>query len=86
MIDSTLVSATATRKDIARLCDDAVKYGFYSVMVNPTYVAYACKLVKGSNVRVGSTIGFPYGVTLPEVKALEAKKVVQIVQENLTWL
>ena len=77
MIDSTLVSATVTRNDITKLCKDAVTYDFYSVMVNATYVDSAAKLLKGSNVRVGSTIGFPFGTTLPEVKAFEAKKVVE---------
>jgi deoxyribose-phosphate aldolase len=83
MIDSTLVSATATREDIAKLCKDAIKYRFYSVMVNPTYVAYASRLVDGTSVRVGSTIGFPFGVTLPEVKAFEAKKAVQLGAKEL---
>lgn len=77
VIDSTMVSATATNDDIAKLCRDAVKYGFYSVMVNTTYVDHATTLVKGSDVRVGATIGFPFGVTLPEVKAFEAKRVIE---------
>lgn len=77
VIDSTLVSATATRSDVEKLCMEAVQYGFGCVVVNPVYVKLAASLLEGTNVKVCSTVSFPYGVTLPEVKALEAIKAVE---------
>ena len=77
MIDSTIVKATATKSEIERLCKEAVRYDFGCICVNPVYVKLAATLLKGSNVKVCSTIGFPFGVTLPEIKALEAIKAVE---------
>jgi deoxyribose-phosphate aldolase len=83
MIDSTLVRADATKSEVEKLCREAIQYGFYSVAVNPTYVKYAASLLKGSNVKVCSTVGFPFGVSLPEVKALEAIKAIEEGAEEL---
>ena len=77
MIDSTNVEATASRSDIEKLCKDAVHHGFGCVCVNPIYVKLASQLLKGSDVKVCSTVGFPFGATLPEIKALEAIKAVE---------
>lgn len=77
MIDSTLVKPNVTKKDVAKLCEDALKYGFKCVVVNPIHVGFAAQLVRDTDVKVCSTIGFPFGITLPEVKALEAKKAVE---------
>ena len=77
MIDSTIVKATATKSEIERLCKEAVQYDFGCICVNPVYVKLAATLLKGSNVKVCSTIGFPFGVMLPEIKALEAIKAVE---------
>lgn len=77
MIDSTIVKPIATKSEIEKLCKEAVQYGFGCVCVNPVYVKFAAGLLKGSNVKVCSTIGFPFGTTLPEIKALEAIKAVE---------
>jgi len=53
------------------------------VCVNPIHVKLAATLLKGSKVKVCSTIGFPFGVTLSEIKALEAVKAVENGAEEL---
>ncbi|MGB9854400.1 MAG: deoxyribose-phosphate aldolase [Candidatus Bathyarchaeales archaeon] len=77
IIDSTLVKATATKSDVEKLCKEAIEYGFGCVVVNPAYVKLASYLLKNSDVKVCSTVGFPFGVALPEIKALEAVKAVE---------
>jgi len=83
IIDSTNVKATTTRNEIESLCKEAVQYGFRCAVVNPVYVKFAAKLLKGSNVKVCSTVGFPFGISLPETKALEAIKAVEDGAEEL---
>ena len=83
MIDSTNIKPDATKEQIVKLCQDAIKYGFKCVAVNPTYVPLAVKLLKNSDVKVCTTVGFPYGATLPEVKAYEAKRVVELGAEEI---
>ena len=34
-------------------------------------------MLKGSSVKLSSTVGFPFGVSLPEIKALEAVKAIE---------
>jgi deoxyribose-phosphate aldolase len=77
MIDSTDVRATATRNEIEALCKEAVHHGIGCVCVNPVYVKFAAGLLKGSGVRLCSTVGFPFGTSLPDVKALEAIKAIE---------
>lgn len=77
MIDSTLVKPTATRSEVEELCKEATQYSFRCAVVNPVYVKFAAKLLKGSIVVACSTVGFPFGITFPEVKALEAVRAVE---------
>jgi len=83
IIDSTNVKATATKSEIEKLCKEAAQHGFGCVCVNLVYVKLAATLLKGSNVKVCSTIGFPFGITLSEIKALEAVKAVEHGAEEL---
>jgi len=83
MIDSTNVKATATKSEIEKLCKEAAHYGFQCAVVNPVYVKFAAKLLEDSKVKVCSTIGFPFGVSLPEVKAFEATKAMENGAEEL---
>ena len=71
LIDHTNLKATATREDILKLCNEAYKYGFKSVCVNPANVSLAKELLRGSDVLVCTVIGFPLGANTQEVKAFE---------------
>lgn len=76
-IDHTNLKPTATKKDIQKLCSEALKFGFCSVCVNPFWVKYASKLLKNSEVKIAAVIGFPLGANSSEIKkqeALEAAK------------
>jgi len=73
MIDHTLLKANATQEEIGKLCEEARKYRFASVCVNPGYVAMSARLLRGSCVKVCTVIGFPLGSTTPTVKAIEAR-------------
>lgn len=82
MIDHTNIRPTATAEDIKKLCGEAIKYGFISAVVNPTHVPLAVELLRGTAVKVCATIGFPLGVTLPEVKAYETKTLAEMGAEE----
>jgi deoxyribose-phosphate aldolase len=77
MIDHTLLKADTTREQIVKLCEEAKQYGFASVCVNPTWVATAAELLKGTDVKVCTVIGFPLGANTPETKAFEAKNAIE---------
>ena len=77
LIDHTLLRADATYAEIDKLCDEARKYGFASVCVNPVHVKRAAQRLAGASSVVCTVIGFPLGATPSENKALEARKALR---------
>ena len=75
-IDHTLLKADAKKEEILNLCEEARKYSFASVCVNPTWVKEAAKALEGSTVKVCTVIGFPLGASTSEVKAFETKNAI----------
>lgn len=76
MIDHTLLSPSATKAEITTLTEEAKKYDFATVCVNPAFVAHAAEQLAGSNVKVCTVIGFPLGASTSETKAFEAKNAI----------
>ena len=74
LIDQTLLKPDATKDDIRRLCQESMNYGFWSVCVNPTYISLAASILRDTEVKICSVVGFPLGANTPEVKAFEAEK------------
>lgn len=77
LIDHTLLKQDASPAAIEKLCQEALEYHFMSVCVNPGFVPLAAKLLKGSDVKVCTVVGFPLGATLPESKAYEAELAIK---------
>ena len=73
LIDHTLLKPEATSIQIERLCQEAVKFGFASVFVNPFWVNFCHKFLKSSKVKVGSVVGFPLGATTTKIKVFETE-------------
>ncbi len=77
LIDHTLLKPESTAADIDKLCDEARRFGFFSVCVNPVFVAQARKLLQGTAVRVCAVVGFPLGAQAPDIKLLEARRAIR---------
>jgi deoxyribose-phosphate aldolase len=78
MIDHTLLNPAATREQIERLCQEGKLYNVHAVCVNSSWVLLAFNALRGTDVKVVSTVGFPLGASLSEVKAFEAKTAVDL--------
>jgi len=76
LIDHTLLKPTATKQDIVKLCEEAKKYGFFAVCVNPMYVSFCKSLLRDTSVKVCTVIGFPLGATTTAVKVFESKEAI----------
>jgi deoxyribose-phosphate aldolase len=77
LIDHTLLRPEATYADIDKLCDEAKKYNFASVCVNPVHVKRCAQHLRGATPVVCTVVGFPLGATPSEVKALEARRAIR---------
>ena len=76
MIDHTLLKPQATDTDIRRLCQEARRYQFVAVCVNPYWVPLAAAELSGSAVRVAAVAGFPLGANTTENKVKEAETAI----------
>ncbi|HON67144.1 MAG TPA: deoxyribose-phosphate aldolase, partial [Phycisphaerae bacterium] len=76
MIDHTNLKPEAVAAAIDRLCEEALRYGFVAVCVNPIWVARCAQMLAGSSVRVASVIGFPLGTSRTETKVDEARRAI----------
>ncbi len=70
-IDHTLLKNNATMEQIDQLCREAIEYDFMSVCVNPGNVELAYNLLKDSDVKVCTVVGFPLGASTVETKKYE---------------
>ncbi len=76
-IDHTILKADAQAKDVEKICKEAAEYHFASVCVNAANVKQVAELLKGTDVKVCTVVGFPLGATLPQVKAFEAQEAIK---------
>ena len=76
-IDHTLLKPDARREDIVRLCEEALRYDFASVCVNPSRIETAAEILQGSDVKVCCVIGFPLGAMSTAAKVFEASDAVR---------
>lgn len=73
LIDHTLLKPDATIPEITKLCEEAKKYDFATVCINPSYVSRCAKLLRDTSVKVCTVIGFPLGATSTATKAFEGE-------------
>ena len=77
MIDHTNLKAFADDAAFEKLCDEAKKYNFKMMAINPAQTVRCKKKLEGSPVHVGAAIGFPLGQTTLECKIFETKDAIE---------
>lgn len=83
MIDHTLLAPDATESQIKKICDEAKEHHFASVCVNPSWVSFCAKELKGTDSKVCTVIGFPLGATSTKSKEEEIKQAIADGAEEL---
>lgn len=77
LIDHTILKQDASLASIEKLCQEAKEFDFMSVCVNPAYVSLCAELLKESDVKVCTVIGFPLGANATAVKVYETSVAVK---------
>jgi deoxyribose-phosphate aldolase len=77
-IDHTILKPEASVEDVRKVCDEAKRYHFASVCVNPNHIQFVAEQLSGSGVAPCVVVGFPLGATTPEVKAEETTTVISL--------
>ena len=78
LIDHTLLKPEVTNGDIEELCEEARRFNFRSVCVNPVFVKEARKQLAGTGSSVITVVGFPLGANLTITKVEETNQVVKL--------
>ncbi len=76
-IDHTLLKPEAVKSQFEQLCDEAVKYGFYSVCVNSCWADFCSRRLRGSDVKVCCVVGFPLGAADSRTKGFETRNAIE---------
>ena len=74
MIDHSLLHPTMTDEDLKAGCELAKQYDVASVCIKPYAVKQACEWLAGSDVMVGTVIGFPQGNSATSIKVAETEQ------------
>lgn len=82
-IDHSLLKPELTERDVEEGCSLAAHYHVASVCVKPCHVALASRLLAGTDVKVGTVIGFPHGSSTSAAKAFEARRALEDGAEEL---
>jgi deoxyribose-phosphate aldolase len=75
-IDHTLLSPTATRAEIVKVCEEAREHSFASVCVNSTWIGLVAQLLAGSRVMPICVVGFPLGAMATASKGSETRQAI----------
>lgn len=76
-IDHAVLKPSFTTADLEAHAAMCIRLGVGCMCVRPTDVAAAALLLKGSACIPASVVGFPHGISRPEVKALEARLAIE---------
>ena len=76
MIDHTILKPEAGKEQVETICREAREYGFASVSVNSSYVPLCAELLRDTEVKVCTVIGFPLGAMSTAAKAAEARQAI----------
>ena len=75
-IDHSLLKPEMTRDEVRQGCEIAKKYDVASVCCKPSDVSFCAEILKGTDVEVGTVVGFPHGSSTTETKVFETKKAI----------
>lgn len=82
-IDHSLLRPELTDAEVRQGIELALRWHVASVTVKPYHVELASRMLKGSDVRVGTVVGFPHGSQTTRTKAFEAREAVEAGAEEL---
>lgn len=76
-IDHSLLKPEMTRNEVKEGCEIAKKYDVASVCCKPSDVKFCADLLKGTDVLVGTVVGFPHGSSTTSTKVFETEQAVK---------
>jgi deoxyribose-phosphate aldolase len=76
-IDHTVLKPTTLLEDIKKACGEAVQYGFVAVCIPPYFISAASGILKGTQIKIATVIGFPFGYNHISAKVIETEEAIK---------
>jgi len=76
LVEQAILDPLATREDIQRFCDEAIRRGYHAISVPSSRVAETYEFLQDSDLNVSCLVGFPYGNADADVKRFETEVAV----------
>ncbi len=77
-IDHTLLKPEVTKKNVIKLCEEALEHHFFAVCVNSWLVPTCRDILKTTKIQIASVVGFPLGAVETSVKAYETSRALNM--------
>lgn len=83
LIDHTLLKPTTTLEQVRNICKEAIDYTFAAVCIPPPFVKNAKAILKDTEIKVATVIGFPFGYSSAKSKIFEVQQAIEDGAEEL---
>jgi deoxyribose-phosphate aldolase len=78
LFDHSIVRPDATRTEVVRFGETAARLSTATLTVQSHYIPLAVELLRGTDVLVGTVVGFPHGNETPGMKQYQARQVLEL--------
>ena len=78
LFDHSIVRPNATRAEVIQFGETAARLGTATLTVQPHYIPLAVELLRGTDVLVGTVVGFPHGNETPAMKRYQAQQALDL--------
>lgn len=86
VIQHTNVNPDATKEEMIQMAEDCIKYGFDGAMILPAWIPTVKEVLKGTDVKICTALGFPMGGSTTEAKVYETKNVFNLGADQLDFM
>jgi deoxyribose-phosphate aldolase len=86
MLDLSCLRPEADEQAVRRTCAEALEYGYAAVFVMPYWLPLSASMLKGSRVKAGVPLGFPFGSHTTFIKVCEARDAIANGAEELDMM
>jgi deoxyribose-phosphate aldolase len=83
LFDHSIIRPDATKDDVLRFAETAVRLKTATLTVQNHYIQFAADLLKRSGVLLGTVVGFPHGNETPSIKEYQTKAVLDLGAEEI---
>ena len=77
-IEHTILKPNTTNEDIIKLTDDAKKYGFFGVCINPYFISLTKELLSGYDTKIVTVVNFPLANNTIEMTLFQTQKALEL--------